>query len=157
MVRQRRAEAAAQRAKEGRAPGWTPPAESSDSDSDSSDDGPKRGCEGKGPKKDKEVKEVVPDPNAKGGNAAKALSLAEAKKAEIAAKKKAAAEGEEAEGGGARGAGGGEMAVLKSMDIKKMNGDALKEHLKERGLGVQGQKKDLVKRLCDFEAAREEA
>ena len=35
-----------------------------------------------------------------------------------------------------------------------MNGDTLKEHLKARGLGVQGQKKDLMKRLTDYEAAR---
>jgi hypothetical protein len=45
-------------------------------------------------------------------------------------------------------------AKLKAMDIKKMNGDALKEHLKERKLDFQGQKKDLIKRLIDFEAAR---
>eukprot|EP01038_Epipyxis_sp_PR26KG_P006241 gene6241-8596_t len=43
---------------------------------------------------------------------------------------------------------------LKAMDIKKMNGDTLKEHLKERKLDVQGQKKDLMKRLLDYEAAR---
>ena len=47
-----------------------------------------------------------------------------------------------------------EMPKLKTMDIKKMSGDALKQALKERGLGIQGQKKDLIKRLCDFEAAR---
>jgi hypothetical protein len=40
------------------------------------------------------------------------------------------------------------------MDIKKMNGDALKDALKVRKLDVQGQKKDLIKRLCDYEAAR---
>jgi hypothetical protein len=43
---------------------------------------------------------------------------------------------------------------LKAMDIKKMNGDALKDCLRERGLDVQGQKKDLMKRLMDYEAAR---
>jgi hypothetical protein len=43
---------------------------------------------------------------------------------------------------------------IKAMDIKKMNGDQLKEALKERSLDLQGQKKDLIKRLCDYEAAR---
>jgi hypothetical protein len=51
------------------------------------------------------------------------------------------------------GADGG-PAKVSSMEIKKMNGDALKEHLKARGLDVQGQKKDLMKRLLDYEAAR---
>jgi hypothetical protein len=46
------------------------------------------------------------------------------------------------------------MPKLKSIDIKKMSGDVLKEHLKERKLDLQGQKKDLIKRLCDYEAAR---
>ena len=35
-----------------------------------------------------------------------------------------------------------------------MNGDALKDHLKERKLDFQGQKKDLMKRLIDYEATR---
>ncbi len=35
-----------------------------------------------------------------------------------------------------------------------MNGDALKDALKVRKLDVQGQKKDLIKRLSDYEAAR---
>ena len=41
----------------------------------------------------------------------------------------------------------GEPAKLKAMDINKMNGDALKDHLRERGLDVQGQKKDLMTKL----------
>jgi hypothetical protein len=49
----------------------------------------------------------------------------------------------------------GEIPKLSSIDIKKMNGDAVKEHLKTRGLSTQGQKKDLMKRLVDYEAARE--
>lgn len=65
------------------------------------------------------------------------------------AKKKAALEKEEAEA-----AADGGIPKLKAMDIKKMNGDALKDHLKERGLDTQGQKKDLMKRLIDYEAAR---
>jgi hypothetical protein len=66
------------------------------------------------------------------------------------AKKKAAVEAEEA----AEACADGGPPKLKAMDIKKMNGDALKEHLKARNLDVQGQKKDLMKRLIDFEAAR---
>lgn len=65
------------------------------------------------------------------------------------AKKKAALEAEAEE----TTADGG-PPKLKAMDIKKMNGDALKEHLKLRNLDLQGQKKDLMKRLCDYEAAR---
>jgi hypothetical protein len=45
-------------------------------------------------------------------------------------------------------------AKLKAIDIKKMNGDALKDALKERGLSVQGPKKDLMQRLIDYEAGR---
>lgn len=48
----------------------------------------------------------------------------------------------------------GEIPKLSSIDIKKMNADAVKEHLKARGLSTQGQKKDLMKRLVDYEAAR---
>ena len=35
-----------------------------------------------------------------------------------------------------------------------MNGDALKDALKARGLGIQGSKADLAKRLTDHEAVR---
>ncbi len=68
----------------------------------------------------------------------------------VAAKKRAAAaapvddETEKADG----------PPKLKAMDIKKMNGDALKENCKERGLSIQGQKKELMQRLLDYEAAR---
>jgi hypothetical protein len=48
----------------------------------------------------------------------------------------------------------GEIPKLSSIDIKKMNADAVKEHLKARNLSTQGQKKDLMKRLVDYEAAR---
>ena len=50
--------------------------------------------------------------------------------------------------------GTSEPEKLKPMDIKKMNGDQLKDSLKERKLEIQGAKKDLIKRLLDFEAAR---
>lgn len=46
------------------------------------------------------------------------------------------------------------LPKLKNIEIKKMAGDQLKEHLKERSLNTQGQKKDLIKRLTDHEAAR---
>ena len=35
-----------------------------------------------------------------------------------------------------------------------MNGDSLKDHLKARGLDLQGAKKDLIQRLIDFEKSR---
>lgn len=71
--------------------------------------------------------------------------------ADIAAKKRANALAEVVE------AAPGEVDIpkLSNMEIKKMNGDALKDSLRERGLSTQGQKKDLTKRLLDFEAARE--
>ena len=75
----------------------------------------------------------------------------------IAAKKRAAAAGDEdkvevkSSGKADKNAG---PEKLKAMDIKKMNGDALKDHLKERKLDLQGQKKDLIQGLLDFEAAR---
>lgn len=68
---------------------------------------------------------------------------------EVAAKKKAAAAEVVPDEPSADG-----PEKLKAMDIKKMNGDALKDACKERGLNYQGQKKDLMKRLLDFEAAR---
>lgn len=68
---------------------------------------------------------------------------------ESAAKKRAAALAEAAAPGPEDS-----LPKLKSMDIKKMNGDALKDALKARGLNVQGQKKDLIQRLIDYEAAR---
>ena len=40
---------------------------------------------------------------------------------------------------------------LKSIEIKKMNPTALKGALKERNLSIQGQKKDLMQRLIDYE------
>lgn len=52
--------------------------------------------------------------------------------------------------------GSAELEILKAIDIKKMNGDALKEALKARGLGTQGAKKDLIGRLTDYEKKRAE-
>ena len=73
----------------------------------------------------------------------------------IAAKKRAAAAGDdekvESKSAGKDSSG---PEKLKPMDIKKMNGESLKEHLKDRKLDLQGQKKDLIQRLLDYEAAR---
>jgi hypothetical protein len=66
--------------------------------------------------------------------------------AAVAAKKKAAAQAVEDSKAG--------PAKLSNMEIKKLNGDALKEALKARNLDLQGQKKDLMKRLSDYESAR---
>ena len=54
---------------------------------------------------------------------------------------------------GAGGEGDGKQNVpkLKSIEIKKMNPTALKGALKERNLSIQGQKKDLMQRLIDYE------
>lgn len=41
---------------------------------------------------------------------------------------------------------------LSSVEIKKMNSDELKYFLSERSLSTQGPKKDLIKRLIDYEA-----
>lgn len=126
LVRKRREEQARQREAEGRAPGWS--ADGIDSDADDED--------------------VLSRPQkpAAAPAAAPAPVLSEA-----AAKKKAAAaavvdEPEVAADGG--------PPKLKGMDIKAMNGDALKDALKARGLPTQGAKKDLMKRLTDYEAAR---
>jgi Casein kinase substrate phosphoprotein PP28/SAP domain len=134
LVRQRREAERLKREAEGRAPGMSQfglPEDSEDSDEDSDE-------EGGGASKPKVAK--APKPVAE---APKPLS-------EIAAKKKAAAAAVDEPVVTASGLPPKE----KPMDIKKMNGDALKEALKARGLDIQGQKKDLTKRLLDFEAAR---
>lgn len=70
--------------------------------------------------------------------------------ASLAARKKAAAaaddDEEKAEDGG--------PPLLTSIEIKKLNGAALKEHCKARNLDIRGQNKDLTKRLLDHEAER---
>ena len=135
LVRKRREEAAAKRMAEGRAPGMSANGivSSSESDSGSDDDSDT-------PKAPKPLK-LAPAPAA--APAAAPLSA-------LQAKKKAAAAAEDVAPVDASAG----PPKLKSMDIKKLNGDALKDALRERGLDVQGQKKDLMKRLTDFEAAR---
>jgi hypothetical protein len=164
IVRKRREEAAQKRAAEGRPAGWTPTGiQSSDSDSDSDDDSDDDAAVNqKGPSK---PKGPVKGPASSSSTATSSSSSAPVNKqalaiqAEekalaiaVAAKKKAAALGEGESN--AEVASDGGPAKLKSMDIKKMNGDQLKDHLKARKLDVQGQKKDLMKRLIDYEAAR---
>lgn len=164
IVRKRREEAAQKRAVEGRPAGWTPTGiQSSDSDSDSDDDSDDDAAVNqKGPPKPKgPVKGPAPSSSAVTSSSAsapvnkQALAIQAEEKAlaiAVAAKKKAAALGEGESN--AEVASDGGPAKLKSMDIKKMNGDQLKDHLKARKLDVQGQKKDLMKRLIDYEAAR---
>jgi len=143
-VRARREAAAQERAKQGRPPGWTKngideeSASSSDEESSEEDDDPE---------------------TARAKAAAKAVAAAaEAQKAVIAEKKKAAAAApaDPPAGKVAAGGGGGDGGVpkLKAMDIKKMNGDALKDALRERKLDIQGSKKDLMDRLIAHESAR---
>jgi SAP domain len=125
---------------EGRKPGMSKQGIEEESESDSSDDDDDDSDEDEGEKK-KPAAKVKPSPA----------------QLTIAAKKRAAAAGdedkvEEKSAGKVDKNAGPEK--LKAMDIKKMNGDALKDHLKERKLDLQGQKKDLIQRLLDFEAAR---
>ena len=41
---------------------------------------------------------------------------------------------------------------LTASDVKKMNGDALRKALRQRELAYQGNKKELMQRLLDFES-----
>jgi hypothetical protein len=66
------------------------------------------------------------------------------KKAKNLAKKKAAMKEDDSD----------DIPVLSSIEIKKLKPDMLKEHLKKRGLSLQGQKKELITRLTDHEAGR---
>lgn len=54
--------------------------------------------------------------------------------------------------GGGGGSGGGGFEKLDPREVKKMNGKQFKDALKERGLGIAGQKKDLIARLLAFKA-----
>jgi len=133
-VRAKREAAAKLRELEGRKPGMSATGIESSSDSDSSDEEE----DGKGPKP------VKPAPAPK--PVVVSMTVEQQEKAAIVAKKKAAAAAEPEAADG--------PPKLKAMDIKKLNGDALKDACKERNLDFQGQKKDLMKRLIDYEAAR---
>lgn len=127
IVRARREADRLKREAEGRAPGWSATGIESSSDDDSSDEDV--------PKKSKNAPPVL---------------------SEAAARKKAAAAAPVEEVKDLKKSNGkdDELPILKGIDIKKMNGDALKDALKARGLDFQGQKKDLMKRLQDFDSAR---
>lgn len=150
-IRRKREEAAAARAAEGRAPGMSAtglPEASESSDEESDDDDDEDSDEEGGASARKAAEKAAAAKAAADAKKAKISAAVEANdKIAVAAKKKAAAAAvDEPTTDG--------PPKLKSMDIKKMNGDALKDALKERSLDTQGQKKDLIKRLCDFEAAR---
>ena len=125
-VRRRREEALQKCQAEGRKPGWTANGLESDEDDDDSDDEDGHSLKARSAK----AAAVLADPES------------------VASRKKAAAMApveEEASG----------PAKLSSIEIKKMKPEAIKEALKARGLSTQGQKKDLIKRLSDYETARE--
>lgn len=132
IVRARREEQKKKREMEGRAPGWQPP-ENLNRDSSSEEDSSEEDTS------DEDIPKKPVGLNDKEPTAAQKL----------AAKKKAAAaivtDDDNLDG---------VIPKLKAMDIKKMNPNQLKEKLKERDLGIQGAKKDLMKRLIDYEAAR---
>jgi hypothetical protein len=126
VVRRRREEARLKAEAEGRAPGMS--AYGLPSDDEEAEEGGK----------------------AKSDVAKATSAVADMAVSESVAKKRAAALAEVSSAPDSEEA----LPKLKSMDIKKMNGDALKDALKARGLNVQGQKKDLIQRLIDYEAAR---
>lgn len=141
-VKARREAARLKRESEGRAPGWVQPESESDSDAD----------------EDSDSEDELPRAKMGGGGAAAAPAKKEKAVApvqlgtmtkEVAAKKK-----EKALAVDEPSAAGGDMVKLSNIDIKKMNPAELKEHLKARNLDLQGQKKDLMKRLTDYEASR---
>lgn len=133
IVRARREEQKKKREMEGRKPGWLPPEnlnKDSSSEEDSSEDDTS----------DEDIPKKPVGLNDKEPTAAQKL----------AAKKKAAAAAIVTDDDNLDGV----IPKLKAMDIKKMNPNQLKEKLKERDLNIQGAKKDLMKRLIDYEAAR---
>jgi hypothetical protein len=150
LVRKRREEAQKKREAEGRPPGWTQTGVVSDKEDESSSEEDDSDEEETG-KGGKPSKPVAKSSSTTKESATPAANTAAAASAALAAKKKAAALGETDESAAAADGG---PPKLKGMDIKKMNGDQLKDHLKARGLDIQGQKKDLMKRLSDYEAAR---
>jgi len=108
----------------------------------------KREAEGRKPGMSKNGLDDADDGESDDSNDKTANLLAKPVENVVAAKKKAAAAAP------ADNTDDGELPILKSIDIKKMNPAALKDALKARGLNIQGQKKDLIKRLTDHEAER---
>lgn len=103
--------------------------DSSDSDSDSADSEDEDSSS--------EEEDLMKKPTDKGKSKEKGKKLS--KEEEAAAKAKKAIE---------------KLPKLTSIEIKKMSGDLLKDHLRNRQLGLQGQKKELMQRLIDFETKR---
>mmetsp|Transcript_14329 Transcript_14329/g.14432 ORF Transcript_14329/g.14432 Transcript_14329/m.14432 type:complete len:305 (-) Transcript_14329:58-972(-) len=137
LVRQRREEAKKKREAEGRKPGMSKYGLDDKEEEESEDEG------------ESSEEETKPKTGAAAATAVAAAAAA-ATSAKVAEAKRKAAAGEST---GSIAADGG-PPILKSMEIKKMNPEALKDHLKQRGLSIQGQKKDLSKRLLDYETAR---
>ena len=135
-VRRRREEAEKKCIAEGRKPGWTENGieDSGGSDGDNDDD-------------DEEENSRIAKPKSTQQTTSSSSSKSTPELTAIEAKKKAAALDETVDTSG-------EIPKISSIDIKKMNADALKDNLKLRNLPTQGQKKDLMKRLLDYEAAR---
>jgi hypothetical protein len=140
IVRQRREEAAKKREAEGRPPGWTSTGVESGESSDDDDES------------DEEEGGAVKPASKPAATTATTTTATTTKESSATAKKKAAAAAVVEETVEVAADGG--PPKLKAMDIKQMNGDALKDALKARNLSTQGQKKDLIKRLVDYEAAR---
>ena len=55
---------------------------------------------------------------------------------------------------GAKDADDGAIPKLTKIEVKKMKPAVLKEHLKERGLDIQGNAKALTERLLNYEKDR---
>lgn len=148
-IRARREAQKQKREAEGKAPGWTEKVSSEDEDDDDSDE------EDSDDDSDSDIagkaNKVKASKSKSGGKKAadEPVSLGAMSKELAEKKKKAAAAPVDDDAGGV-----GDMPALKAMDIKKMNPNELKEHLKARNLPIQGAKKDLAKRLQDYETER---
>ena len=143
IVRERREQARLKREAECRAPGWVQ--SDTDEDSSGSDSDDSDAPRGKGKKGGAGAGAAAAEKAEKPKKAAEPVSLGAMSK-EVAAAKKQAALADDTSGGGPE--------KISSMEIKKMNPAQLKDCLKARNLDLQGQKKDLMKRLTDYEAAR---
>lgn len=155
-VRARREAQKQKREAEGRAPGWTEKV-SSEEESDGSDDSDEDRDEDSdsdsenADKARKVSKSKALKASKSGGKRAEdePASLGAMSKELAEKKKKAAAAPADDEAGGEAN-----VPMLKAMEIKKMNPNELKENLKARNLSIQGSKKDLAKRLQDYENER---
>lgn len=92
------------------------------------------------------AKKAVAEGRSKPGDTVEGTAAASVEDSKAVAKKKAAAASTDDDDDS--------IPKLKSIEIKKMNPAALKEALKARDLSIQGQKKELMARLTEYEAAR---